>query len=412
MSYLRSCAVSVLLMTAGILSAANAPDFASRAVSAPLTGVQPAFSTGQPEALVVVGQTYVYHVVLSGNPPPTLAVTNGPAGMVWTQDPSPTSGPYQGDYSSGSLTWTPTAAGSHNVVITASNSQGSKTQSWTVRAISPPPAHQVDGKSALKVMCMGDSITCGWSLSVGGYRKPLGDLLRSAGYSITFVGGMENIRGSSGNDNIDGNNIANILMGDPTDAFGGADWLRGNGGNDTLLGVGGNDTLWGGDGDDRIFGDNDPFSQDQGNFASGDDSLRGDIGNDTLFGGFGTNTLDGGTGNDQADYSGFFDDFGNSTYAIVANMDAGLVTVIQTDQFGDTYLVATDTLISIEYIVGTSGNDAIWARTDIALPVDTFGTIWGGAGNDDLHGGRFLDVIYGGDGNDTQSDGGISIPMR
>lgn len=230
-------------------------------------------------------------------------------------------------------------------------------------------------------------------------------------HSISFVGGIENIRGSASDDFITGDNLANILVGDASDVQGGRDWLRGEGGHDRLLGVGGSDVLWGGDGDDRICGEDDPFAPEQSNFSFGDDTLRGDNGNDTLYGGYGTNLMDGGAGFDTADYSGFFGDWGNGTYALTANLDTGIVTVTQTDLFGDTYWVATDTLIGIEYFLGSQGNDLITAKTDIALPVDTYGYILGGAGNDSISGGRFLDVIYGGDGNDAMSDGGISIPV-
>lgn len=230
-------------------------------------------------------------------------------------------------------------------------------------------------------------------------------------YTINFVGGIENIRGSASTDFITGDNLANILVGDASDVAGAFDWLRGEGGNDTLAGVGGSDWLWGGDGDDVLYGDNDPFAQDHTLFAFGDDSVRGDNGNDTLFGGYGTNTLDGGAGFDTAEYAGFFDDWGNGSYALTANMDTGIVTVTQTDVYGDTYWVATDTLLGIEHIVGTAGNDTILAKNDIALPADTYGYIRGGAGNDTLVGGRFVDVIYGGDGDDGMTDGGISIPI-
>lgn len=230
-------------------------------------------------------------------------------------------------------------------------------------------------------------------------------------YAITFTGGIENIRGSAGSDFIDGNGAANTLMGDPTDAAGGFDWIRGLGGNDILLGIGAGDVLWGGDGDDLMFGDNDPFAQDRGNFNSGDDTLRGDGGNDTLFGGDGANTLDGGTGLDTADYSGFFDDFGLAGFAMTGSLGTGVATVTRTDFFdGMTYIAAIDTLINIEYLIGTSGDDALYGFDDVTLPTSTFGRLMGGAGNDVLTGGRFLDELYGGAGDDILLDGGLTAP--
>ena len=40
----------------------------------------------------------------------------------------------------------------------------------------------------VRIMCIGDSITEGKNLHNGGYRKPLQDLLRQTGYSLTYVG--------------------------------------------------------------------------------------------------------------------------------------------------------------------------------------------------------------------------------
>ena len=229
----------------------------------------------------------------------------------------------------------------------------------------------------------------------------------SAFYAITFTGGIENIRGSAGTDFIDGNGGANILMGDATDVAGGFDWNRGFGGDDTLLGVGGGDLLWGGTGDDLMFGDNDPFAQDQGNFAAGDDTLLGDEGNDRLSGGFGNNTLNGGADLDVADYSGFFDDFGTVTHAIHGNLETGIVTVRQVDLFdGTVSTVATDLLLSIETLVGTVGNDVLVGQSTFAAGGWFFDQLFAGAGNDTVTGGAYVDAIYGGDGNDDLRDGG------
>jgi Ca2+-binding RTX toxin-like protein len=83
---------------------------------------------------------------------------------------------------------------------------------------------------------------------------------------------IENLIGSEHNDNLWGNNIANVL--------------RGLDGNDTLKGFGGADSLWGGQGGDTLYG------------MDGNDGLRGEAGNDTLDGGVGADVMIGGYGND------------------------------------------------------------------------------------------------------------------
>ena len=126
----------------------------------------------------------------------------------------------------------------------------------------------------------------------------------------------------------------------------GADSLAGTANPDSISGLAGNDTLSGG---------------------SNDDVLLGGDGNDLLNGGVGLDTLDGGAGNDIADYRG--------NTAINVNLQTGVAT-----QGPD-----TDTLISIEAIFGSSGNDVI--RGFDGLEAKYGDTIRGGAGNDTLDGG-------------------------
>ena len=58
----------------------------------------------------------------------------------------------------------------------------------------------IDGNSNPRIMPLGDSITAGYGLSVGGYRRELGDKLVSAGYSFTYVGSQNsyNPNGATG----------------------------------------------------------------------------------------------------------------------------------------------------------------------------------------------------------------------
>ena len=92
------------------------------------------------------------------------------------------------------------------------------------------------------------------------------------------------------------------------------------------------------------------------------DIIRGDTGDDTITGGDGADTINGGSGTDTVDYS--VDGGGG---AVTVNLATGTAT----DTFGN-----TDTLISIENAIGTSGADTF---TSAASGVNTF---TGGGGND------------------------------
>lgn len=149
---------------------------------------------------------------------------------------------------------------------------------------------------------------------------------------------IEDVKGGSGNDQITGNQVANLLYGN-----GGNDVLNGDAGNDTLVGGIGADRLNGGadidtasyagavkgvvanltastantndaKGDiyssienlagssyaDRLYGDSGANTLSGG---AGDDLLSGAAGNDVLFGGAGADDLYGGTGADRFIFS-------------------------------------------------------------------------------------------------------------
>jgi serralysin len=84
---------------------------------------------------------------------------------------------------------------------------------------------------------------------------------------------IENVTGSSHNDDLLGNDAINVL--------------RGNDGNDSLKGYGGADTLRGGDDADDLWG------------MDGNDLLHGDNGNDAIRGGMNADTLWGDAGADS-----------------------------------------------------------------------------------------------------------------
>lgn len=150
----------------------------------------------------------------------------------------------------------------------------------------------------------------------------------------------------------------------------------------------------------------------------GDDVLRGDDGDNILGGRRGDDLIDGRGGNDTVAFSsgvpgnlryhssvGLLRDGGS---AVVVDLEAGTAT----DDWG-----GTDTLISIENVIGTVGDDVITGtkqsnRLEGLDGNDTLdggpagrNILDGGAGDDILTGGRKLDRILGGEGNDTIAGG-------
>ncbi len=142
---------------------------------------------------------------------------------------------------------------------------------------------------------------------------------------------------------------------------------------DNTTGVTGDDdahTLTGGNGDDMLVG------------LGGNDSMVGGAGNDIFnmaytTAAFGNDTIDGGAGFDTLVYSS------NSTNAANVNLATGTATNAQ----GNT------TLISIEAVFGTAGNDLL-------IGGDGNDYLSGDAGDDTLDGGVGNDSLYGGAGND------------
>ncbi len=269
-----------------------------------------------------------------------------------------------------------------------------------------------------------------------------------------YISGFENVTGSAYDDILAGGNEDNVL--------------RGGAGNDRLHGRGGNDVFIGGAGEDRIYGDGGhdivdysgessgvkvnlrtTIATDGGGYkdtikyveevigsdyddvisggaqadilhgGAGDDTLSftsdikgvyvdlrlntvtdsngytdafydfesvtGSAYNDTLIGNSGANTLRGDDGIDTVDYS-------HETAGIFVDLRAETAT----DGSG-----GVDTLYGIEIILGTDYADIIGGD-------NLANTLYGGAGNDRLHGRGGDDVFVGGLGSDTMyGDGGF-----
>ncbi|MFV0513768.1 MAG: beta strand repeat-containing protein [Jhaorihella sp.] len=145
--------------------------------------------------------------------------------------------------------------------------------------------------------------------------------------------------------------------------------INGDNGNNNLTGTNGNDVINGAGGNDTLTG------------LDGRDTLNGQNGDDFLIGGAGNDRLDGGAGMDSVLY---YRDRGASP--VYVDLLAGTAT----DSNGD-----TDTLVSVEYVFGTEGNDTILG-SNIASE-----RLFGRGGNDLLDGRDGKNLIFTGSGNDT-----------
>ena len=211
---------------------------------------------------------------------------------------------------------------------------------------------------------------------------------------------IENLRGSMHDDMLIGDDMANMIYGNM-----GADQIKGMGGADTLYGGKGADTLYGGMGDDTLMGE------------MGDDALKGEEGDDTLIGGPGADKLFGGTvnmvdgepmpesdpdGMDTADYSmspaGVMVDLTPDDVDDDRRTPDAIPMGKGGDAEGDEYhdiqnltgSAHTDMLKGDMYdnvLMGMDGDD--WDDPETTDVME--GGLFGGGGQDELHGG---------DGND------------
>jgi Ca2+-binding RTX toxin-like protein len=210
----------------------------------------------------------------------------------------------------------------------------------------------------------------------GGQVTNSGD---AAGDTYTNI---NSLYGSAYNDQLVGNSAINTLIGaagnDTLEGLGGADVLRGGSGNDTvsyahanagiLVDIDNNSVraaLMTGDAEGDNF-----FEIENIIGSSFNDSLYGDNYDNILTGGLGNDLLDGGSGFDTASYA-------DASGTVNIDLTSGTVT-------GS---AGTDTLVSIERIIGSGYAD----------------TIIGTAGDDILDGGAGADTLNGGGGSDTVS---------
>lgn len=215
-------------------------------------------------------------------------------------------------------------------------------------------------------------------------------LYGGGGNDLLFGGdGNDWVIGGAGNDYLDGGAgqdvtmyedstsavTVNLLTGTATDGLGGTDTLV------SVEAVHGSkfaDTLILGNGGGYVFG------------RGGNDKITGGILNDAFYGGSGTDKIDGGDGFDTVNYlEDSYDSLGPGPNGVTVNLATGKAK----DNWG-----ATDTLLNVENVTGSSKADTITG--DAARNI-----LNGGAGDDKLHGGDGNDDLYGSDGNDTLTGG-------
>ncbi|MDO6962836.1 calcium-binding protein [Rhizobium alvei] len=173
---------------------------------------------------------------------------------------------------------------------------------------------------------------------------------------------IENLSGTSFGDRLVGNSSDNRFLG-----FSGNDELRGEAGRDHLEGWEGNDTLSGGDNDDFLIG------------------------------GTGSDLLDGGEGIDTASFADL------SARLFVELKERGSDGRAISTEPGTPFRVAvTDTLRSIEKVIGTAFDDEFFGNSER----NTFN---GGEGADTFHYSIGGDTIDGDGGIDTLDMSGLKV---
>lgn len=230
------------------------------------------------------------------------------------------------------------------------------------------------------------------------------------------------IAGSDGNDELQGNSLANTIFG-----AGGDDVINGASDNDFLYGEDGDDTIHGDAGDDIIYGDLDydfffdPF--DGNNEYVGNDHLYGNDGEDYIYGGGGDDEIEGGNDNDylfgedgidtiSGDAGNDYIEGGTGNDIIHGGTENDIIYGGIRDENSDigmsdnSILSGDDELYGDsgdDYIFGGDGKDTIYGGedNDYLFGEDGEDTISGDSGNDYIEGGKDNDELHGGAGDDV-----------
>ncbi|MDB5440487.1 MAG: protein of unknown function toxins and related Ca2+-binding protein, partial [Caulobacteraceae bacterium] len=213
---------------------------------------------------------------------------------------------------------------------------------------------------------------------------------------------IENLLGSDLNDLLTGDSAANSLWGgvgdDVLDGGAGADLLDGGAGNDTAdyslaaagvgvdLRISGSQNT-GGSGADTLI------SIEAIRGSAFNDSLIGNAGANSLLGQAGDDILQGGDGDDSL-FGGAGIDTASYEFA-----SAGVMVGLGTSLAQNTLGAGTDTLNSIENLIGSNFDDRLTGSAGDNV-------LYGLGGKDDVEGGDGADTLYGGDGDDSVDGGG------
>jgi len=237
-----------------------------------------------------------------------------------------------------------------------------------------------------------------------------GTATRGTGNAIDNVivgnGNANTLYGLDGNDSLDGGAGNDTFIGGA-----GNDYMEGGAGNDILNGGTGTDKMFGRNGNDIYYVDNTGDKVDETDYInnstidaggvdkvnsyltaytlssyvengrimnSGVANLSGNSLTNVLYAGSGNNVIDGGTGTDTVSY-------------LYAGSAVTVSLAITTPQ--PTGGSGTDTLTSIERLIGSKYNDSLTGNT-------ANNVLSGGAGNDTLNGGLGNDTLTGGAGED------------
>lgn len=118
--------------------------------------------TSSPVTSVIVNQPYSYDVEADGVPTPTYALVDNPGGMTVNN-------------SSGLIEWTPTSSGAYAVSVTAGNSEGTVTQTYTITVADPPTITAIPDAQ----MEVGETFT--YNVDATGYPAPTFSLTAAPG---------------------------------------------------------------------------------------------------------------------------------------------------------------------------------------------------------------------------------------
>jgi Ca2+-binding RTX toxin-like protein len=207
--------------------------------------------------------------------------------------------------------------------------------------------------------------------------------------------------GNDGNDTINGNTHSwgeYIFGGNGDDTISGNagnDVLYGEAGSDTINGGTGNDGIYGGDDTDHIFGNDgsDTINSGEGGSQADDwETINGGTGNDNISTGSGDHQIDGGTGADSIAASTGWDQ------VLYTSRTAALTITANDNTANDGESGEGDNVrSSIDLIDSGSGNDTI-------TPANNVGTqTYGNDGNDTINGNTHSwgEYIFGGNGDDV-----------